>query len=66
MGADRPVRCRGRIRQGAAPLTGGGQVGYFSSSGNTIVRASTDADAASELEIQLTGIKNLSIDDFYL
>jgi hypothetical protein len=32
--------------------------------GTTIIRASNDA--ASELEIQLTGIKTLSADDFYL
>ena len=38
-----------------ATLTGAAQLGYFVSGGMTIVRASTDADAAAELEIQLTG-----------
>ena len=44
---------------GTAALTGAGEVGYFTSGGNTIIRMSTDADAASEAEIQLTGIKTL-------
>ena len=30
------------------------------------MRGSNDADAASELEVQLTGIKALTVDDFYL
>ena len=51
---------------GTAALTGAGQIGYFTSGGNTIIRASTDADAASEFEIQLTGIKPLTAVDFYL
>jgi Ca2+-binding RTX toxin-like protein len=51
---------------GTAALTGAGQVGHFASAGNTIVRASNDADAASELEVQLTGIKALTAADFYL
>ncbi|MFO1046847.1 MAG: hypothetical protein U1E52_02965 [Geminicoccaceae bacterium] len=51
---------------GTAALTGPGEIGYFTSGGNTIIRASTDADAASELEIQLTGIRTLSAVDFYL
>jgi serralysin len=46
--------------------TTSGAVGYFSSGGNTIVRASTDADSTAELEIQLTGLKTLTVDDFYL
>jgi hypothetical protein len=41
-------------------------VGYFTSGGNTVVRASTDADSTAELEIQLTGLKMLTVDDFYL
>jgi hypothetical protein len=40
-------------------------VGYFTSGGNTIVRASNDADSTAELEIQLTGLKTLTVDDFY-
>jgi hypothetical protein len=51
---------------GKAALTGPGEVGYFTSGGNTIVRMSTDADAAAEAEIQLTGIKTLTALDFYL
>jgi hypothetical protein len=45
-------------------LTGAGQVGFVRSGGSTIVRASTDADAAAELQIQLSGIRILSEDDF--
>ena len=51
---------------GTAALTGAGQLGYFTSGGNTIIRMSTDADATSEGEIQLTGIKTLTAVDFYL
>ena len=47
-----------------ANLTGAAQLGYFVSGGMTIVRASTDADAAAELEIQLTGAKTLTAGDF--
>ena len=49
---------------GKATLTGAAQLGYYVSGGNTIVRASTDADAAAELEIQLTGVKTLTAGDF--
>ena len=51
---------------GTAALTGAGQVGFFTSGGNTIIRGSNDADAASEFEIQLNGIKPLTDLDFYL
>ena len=51
---------------GSAALTGPGEVGFFTSGGNTIIRISNDADAAAEAEIQLTGIKTLSALDFYL
>ena len=51
---------------GTAALTGAGQLGYFTSGGNTIIRGSNDADAATEFEIQLNGIKTLTADDFYL
>ena len=51
---------------GTAPLTGAGQLGYFTSGGNTIIRGSNDADAADEFQIQLTGIKALTDVDFYL
>ncbi|MFZ1426586.1 MAG: M10 family metallopeptidase C-terminal domain-containing protein [Geminicoccaceae bacterium] len=49
---------------GKANLTGAAQLGYYVSGGNTIVRASTDADAAAEVEIQLTGQKTLTAADF--
>ena len=49
-----------------ATLTGAAQLGYFVSGGMTIVRASTDADAAAEVEIQLTGAKTLTAVDFRL
>jgi Ca2+-binding RTX toxin-like protein len=49
---------------GKATLTGAAQLGYYTTGGNTIVRASTDADAAAELEIQLTGKKTLTAADF--
>ncbi|MFZ1429296.1 MAG: hypothetical protein WAS21_21270 [Geminicoccaceae bacterium] len=49
---------------GPATLTGAAQLGYYISGGNTIVRASTDADAAAEVEIQLTGVKALTAADF--
>ena len=49
---------------GKATLTGAAQLGYYVSGGNTIVRASTDADAAAEVEIQLTGTKTLTPGDF--
>ena len=51
---------------GKATLTGAAQLGYYVSGGNTIVRASTDADAAAEVEIQLTGVKTLTEGDFRL
>ncbi|MFO1049666.1 MAG: calcium-binding protein [Geminicoccaceae bacterium] len=44
---------------GNAPLGGPGQVGYVVVGGNTIVRASTDADPQPELEIELLGEKAL-------
>ena len=47
-----------------ATLTGAAQLGYFTTGGMTIVRASTDATAAPEVEIQLSGIKVLSENDF--
>ena len=40
------------------------QLGYYTTGGMTIVRASTDADAAAEVEIQLTGMKVLTEGDF--
>ena len=49
-----------------ATLTGAAQLGYFVGGGMTIVRASTDADVAPEVEIQLTGVKTLTESDFRL
>ena len=43
-----------------------GQLGFFASGGNTIVRASTDADAAAEFQIQLTGLTGIGGYVFYL
>jgi hypothetical protein len=51
---------------GTAALTGAAQLGFFTSGGNTIVRGSTDGDAASEFEIQLNGSVALTAQDFYL
>ena len=48
----------------AATLTGAAQLGYFVSGGMTLVCASIDADAAAEVEIQLTGTKVLTESDF--
>jgi Ca2+-binding RTX toxin-like protein len=49
---------------GEEPLTGPGEVGFFTSGANTIVRASTDADATAEFQIELTGLKALNVADF--
>jgi serralysin len=45
---------------GSAPLSGPGQIGYVTVSGNTIVRASTDANPGAALQIQLLGEKTLT------
>ena len=47
-------------------VTGPGQVGYFELGGNTIIHGSNDADAADEFQIQLNGLKTLTVEDFYL
>ena len=51
---------------GAAALTCAGELGYRLAGGITIIRGSVDGDAASEFEIQLTGMKTLAEADFYL
>ena len=51
---------------GADPLTGPGQLGFRVSGDETIVRASTDADTAPELEIQLTALTGIGGYVFYL
>ena len=51
---------------GKAVLTGAAQLGYYVSGGNTIIRASTDADGKAEFEIQLNGVKTLTPADFRL
>ena len=48
---------------GKATLTGAAQLGYYVSGSNTIIRASNDADAAAEVEIQLNGNKTLTAVD---
>ena len=47
-------------------LTGAGQVRWFSEGGKTIVQASTDSDAAAEIEIELTGVVPLQTTDLLL
>jgi len=59
---DQAFRFVGTAGLGTTP----GAVGYFSSGGNTVVRASTDRDSTAELEIQLTGLVTPTVDDFYL
>ena len=50
---------------GTAGLTAPGELGFFTSGGNTIIHGSNDADLADEFQIQLTGMKTLTVDDFY-
>jgi hypothetical protein len=59
---DQAFRFVGTAGLGTTP----GAVGYYVSGGNTIVRASNDADGTAELEIQLTGPVASSADNFYL
>ena len=59
---DQAFRFVGTAGLGTTP----GAVGYFTSGGNTIVRASNDTDSTAELEIQLAGIVTPTVDDFYL
>jgi Ca2+-binding RTX toxin-like protein len=47
-------------------LTGAGQVNFIQSGGNTLIQGSTDADAAAEFIIVLTGLKTLAATDFIL
>lgn len=49
---------------GKATLPGAAQLGYYVSGNMTIIRVSNDADAAPEIEIQLTGVKTLTPTDF--
>ena len=58
---DQAFRFVGTAGLGTTP----GAVGYYTTGGNTIVRASNDADGTAELEIQLTGLRTLNMDDFY-
>ena len=54
-------------RVGSAAFTGTpGELGYFPSGNNTIIQASNDTDATGEFQIQLTGLKTLTVEDFYL
>jgi hypothetical protein len=59
---DQASRFVGTAGLGTTP----GAVGYYVSGGNTIVRASNDADSTAELEIQLAGLVAPTVDDFYL
>lgn len=49
-----------------AAFTAAGQVRWLQSGGNTLVEASTDADMAAEMQIQLTGLRTLGAGDFVL
>ena len=49
-----------------AAFTAPGQVRWYQSAGHTLVEASTDADTAPELQIELAGLKTLSAADFLL
>ena len=42
---------------GTAFTGAAGELGFFTSGGNTIIQASNDADTAADFQIQLTGIK---------
>lgn len=52
--------------RGTSAFTGAGQLRYEQVGGNTIVYGNTDADAAAEFEIQLTGLFTLTATDFFL
>jgi Ca2+-binding RTX toxin-like protein len=54
------------LAERGAAFTGAGQVRWFHSGGDTFVEASTDADRAAELQIELTGLKILTATDFVL
>lgn len=54
------------VWRGTGAFTGAGQLRYIQSGGNTIIQGNTDADAAAEFEIQLTGLYTLSATDFFL
>jgi Ca2+-binding RTX toxin-like protein len=49
-----------------AAFTGAGQVRWYQSGGNTFVEANVDANLAPDLQIQLTGLKTLTVGDFVL
>ena len=52
---------------GSAAFTGTpGELGFFTSGGDTIIRASTDTDSPGEFQIRLTGMKALTVDDFFM
>ena len=51
---------------GLTTFTGApGELGYFTSNGNTIIHGSNDADTADEFQLQLNGMKVLTDADFY-
>jgi Ca2+-binding RTX toxin-like protein len=49
-----------------ASTTTPGALGYYVSGGNTIIRGNVDADTVWEFEIQLNGLKTVSLADFVL
>lgn len=51
---------------GTGAFTDAGQVRYQHVGGNTIIQGNTDADAAPEMEIQVTGIIDFVASDFIL
>jgi Ca2+-binding RTX toxin-like protein len=51
---------------GTGALTGAGQLRYAQVGGETVIYGSTDADAAAEFEIHLTGTFTLTASDFFL
>ena len=51
---------------GTAPFTGTpGELGYFIAGGNTIIRASVNANPTADLHLELAGTRILSANDFY-
>ncbi|EPX85686.1 Alkaline phosphatase [Salipiger mucosus DSM 16094] len=51
---------------GDAALDAAGQLGYRHEAGNTIVQADFDGDGAADFEIELSGVMDLSADDFLI
>ena len=60
-----PIGCRSPRQRGpySTPIN---KLGFFNSSNDTIIRASTDNDTPGEFQIKLTGVKALTVDDFFM